>query len=541
MLRVLLAAFCTVTVVTAASADYADYLYIAPAPSAKAEGPVPGALLAALLEAPRPLYVLDRFAGLNAALKAASTNPALQVAVHEPVDVPGATLFAEPQPGLGGWVYTADLISAGAYALRLEVDLSGLPAGAEVYAVDLSGPRAFGPFTAEDGTRWLPTLAGEAGALLAVMPEKLTPGLQVVTMAHFYEDLAKKALPCPAAAACGTDPMFQEVSTGVARLLIPLRGVGALLCTGTLLNNPDTTAREPLMVTAHHCFDGDVIVSGIEVYWDYRAANCDGTNVPTLPSLPRSAGSRLIASNACLDAEFIEVQAIASGEDDVPNGAYGRAWVGWDTRRLALNHAVTAAHHPGGTPMKMCVGRVTALDTTTCLAGFGGTCTEEVYRQTEVHWDEGITEGGSSGSALLLNDYNYRVVGVLSNGPVHDCANPSQNLDNFASFSEFYPQIQCYLRSGLVCEEGYPCGDTENGLCPFKAVFGNDSIVTGTFRALRDEVLRKSQWTRPLVDNYYKAAPAMTCVVEACPLARVLFTAGAARGVLWVRGLGLVD
>ena len=539
MQRILLTVSCTLAVVSTAMAEFADYYYLPPESGSKADGPVPEAVLADLLDAPRPLFVVDDFAGMNATLKAAAENPALEVAVHTPVEAPGEALFGEGQPGLGGTVYMADLMSADAYAVRFKVDLRGLPAGTEVYAVDVTGPRAFGPFTAADGVRWLPTLAGDTGALLVVSPDGAPPELRVASLAHFYQDLAAKALPCPAPVACGTDPMFQEVSTGVGRLLVPV-GYGAYLCTATLLNNPDTPELEPVMFSAHHCFDGDVEVSGIEVFWDYRTENCDGTGVPTLPSVPRSAGRQLLAHSTSLDAEFFAVGPIADDAAAVPNGEYGRAWLGWDTRALALNDSVSLAHHPTGTPMKMCRGRVTSLNVTACLAGVGGMCSEEVSHQTQVHWDEGITEQGSSGSSLLLTDYNYRVVGALSNGPVHNCSNPSQNYDNFASFSRFYPQIQCYLREGVACEPGDDEDSGDNGgWCVFKSAFGNDSAVTQAYRALRDQVLGKSGWTRPLVEVYYKAAPAMSRTVEACPLARMLFSAGAAHGAAWIHRLGV--
>jgi len=505
---ILLAAWC---LVATASGEFADYVFVPP--SKTETEALPRAVVEGWLAQACPRFVFDTLAEQNDVLKSFHAG-ALPLCVAEgfSLELDEAALFDQGLDDGDAQVFLAAVTSLDAIAVRLLVDLSALEAGDELWVIAPDAARAFGPFTAADaveGGRWLHTVFGDTAVLAVRTSYDTPPPLQLLGLSHFFVEPAKATLyPCPVEADCVSDTVFQEISTGIGMLFIPYKGYKQAQCSGALLNNPDTPELEGLVLTADHCFSGgSVNTTGIEVLWDYRAAACNGSGVPDPNTVPRSVGSQLLARDDVYDGAFFSVQS-------VPVGARGRAWLGWDTRTPALNDAIAGTHHPMGKPLKACFGRVTKLDVSTFLG----------KNQTEVHWDEGITEQGSSGSPLMFSNLNYRVFGMLSNGPTHDCANPSQNRDNYSSFRSFFPRIQCHLLTGRECEDGNGSG----GLCPAKAAFGDNEEALAALRAFRDKALAATPGGRRLIAAYYRHAPRMAALVNTSPRARGLFLASAA-------------
>lgn len=494
-----------------AAAEFADYVYV---PPVKVESDAAQqAVVQAWLAQPCPRYVFDTFAGRNDALKADHAG-ALPLCVAEgfPLDLDESALFGEAIDDGDARVFTAVITSLDALAVRLLVDLGQFQEGDELWVVAPDVARAFGPFTAADavaGGNWVHTIFGDTAVLAVRTPYDTAPPLTVLGLSHFFVDPAKGVLyPCPVEADCVSETVFREISTGIGMLFIPTKGYKQAQCSGSLLNNPDTPEHEGLVLTANHCFPSHSInASQIEVVWDYRAAACDGSGVPDQNTVPRSLGFEVLALDDVYDAAFFSLQT-------VPIGTRGRAWLGWDTREPVLNDPVAGCHHPMGKPMKACFGTVTEVDVSTFLG----------QNQTEAHWDEGITEQGSSGSPLMFSALNYRVFGMLSNGPVHDCANPPQNRDNFSSFRAFFPQIQCYLLAGRECEDG---PDGNHGLCGARAAFRDNPEALAALRAFRDKALAPTALGRRLIAAYYRHAPRFAKLVTASPRARGLFMASA--------------
>lgn len=493
--------------------DFADYYFLPPAVTEGERegeaGPDDAAhknaltqdLISEAMRSDHPVYESSDFIAQKDAWTADDDSyPALRVAAECPVLLDSDTLFNEGFEKNGDRYYAAELISTQAYALRLFMDLSAMNPNDQVWVIAPAIPRAFGPYAKKDaaeGSLWAPTIQGDTVMLLVRAEER--PALRIPSFAHFYVDLDKAADTCLIHAACQTDPVYQQVATGVARLLIPIRRVGLFLCTGALINAPDTIGHDALMISAHHCFDGDVNVTGIEVFWDYRALDCDGNGVPDLHGdlVPRSYGLELIANDPCLDAELFRLDA-------VPNGVAGRAWLGWDASPRKPGEAVVGAHHPNGTPLKTCTGTLQATNIAACLNLL---CTNLVQHQLRVQWDHGITKQGSSGSPALLPEQGYRIFGMLSNGPVQKCDTPELNIDDFASFQRFFPQIQCYLRPGQGCAGPDVCD--RNG-CPLKYLFGNASVALDKLRVFRDKVVTPLPGGIALTNWYYRHASVFT-------------------------------
>lgn len=508
-------------VASGALGEFADYVYVPPAKGAE-NGQVDdtAAAVAQWAVLPQLHYVFDERAGANEVLKSRfESELPLRVADGYYVGLDSPVLFETGARDGDNNVFVVRITSQDATAVRLLADLNGLGPDDEVWVADPDALRAFGPYgvaDAHDGGRWLPTIAGDTVLVVVRTPEEACPFIEIIDVSHFFIDLAKAVFPCPIEADCVSETAYKEVSTGVGMLIIPAVGGGQFQCSGALLNNPDTAELENYLLTAHHCFPSSADADQMEVFWDYRASACDGSGVPDLDTVPRSEGAENLAESSTFDGQFLRL-------NNVPVGARGRAWLGWDTRDPVIGDEIAGAHHPSGNPLKACFGAVTEVDVDTSLGD----------DQTEVHWDEGITEQGSSGSPLMFHNIGFRVLGMLSNGPVHDCANPPQNRDNFSAFRRFFPQIQCYLLAGRECE-GEP---GRLRVCLAKAAFGEGSGEVDALRALRDKWLAKSELGKGLINAYYAASPVLAGWLESSPAARGMFVASAAPLVRFGRTL----
>ena len=488
----------------AAVAEYADFVFVPP--TAKSAGlleaaryPLPRAEALRLLAAPMPgrtYAVLDGQADPRKAQD--QEGPAIHVAAGQRIDLDAALLFEGPQDAAGPRRWTARIASDGALALRLRVDLSGFAPDQALWLIDGEGGRTFGPFTAaqarERGT-WLPTTLGPRVVLVLESPDTTLPPLRIEALSHFYrlfdQGREKDAALCPEPVPCEGVEAARQVSTSVGMLIIP-SGLGQVQCTGTLLNRAGTPTFDPLLITAHHCFNSYVDAEDVEVLWDYRKDTCDLDPVTfTFDDLPRSRGVEMLAQSRRLDGQFLRL-------DQAPVGVYGRAWAGWDTRAPVAGDAVQGFHLPAGTSMKTCRGAVVRTGQTECMDVL---CTTRYEMQTTVRWAEGITEGGSSGSGMFYRDLNWRLGGMLSNGTMHTCGKPENNIDDFASFGEFYPLIACHLTDGAACAPQEATG------CLVSKSLGGDSAATRALRAFRDDFLAKTVWGQTLSRAYYKISP----------------------------------
>jgi hypothetical protein len=492
--------------VALAQALRAPSVYVPPAPDAgvrkAALYPLEQEVVAGWLAGGYPAFVYGDFAGQNAALAKAAVEKGavLEAAVNQVIGLEGAAFFGDPQFDGEAYVFLGAVESLDATAMRLLANLSALGEGDELWVIAPDIARPFGPYTAADhveGGRWLPTVFGESVVLAVRSAVPVFPAMTVLAYAHFYhdfeEDAAKAEFACPVQVACVSEGSFQDASSGIGRLIIPING-GQGLCSGSLINNPSTIPLEPFFLTANHCFQNRPNAANVEVKWDFRALNCDGSGVPSLNSVPSSGGRAYLARSGTFDGEFIELVS-------VPTGDFGRTYLGWDTAARSVGERVAGIHHPAGEPMKGAFGRITATGVSTFLG----------EQQNRVIWDDGITKGGSSGSPLLLRDNGFLVVGMLSSGNVHDCATPANNFDNYASFRDFFPVIQCFLTDNQNCEE------PDTGLCPVEKAFEEYPGVIAALREFRDGVLMRSAPGRVFVEAYYAAAPHISAWMDDHP------------------------
>ena len=260
---------------------------------------------------------------------------------------------------------------------------------------------------------WSPVVAGPTITVEIVLAPGQRPdafSLSVPQLSHLdvdpaasTRDLAKSGVGASAACeqdiVCRANPSagFLAASKSVARMVYTSGG-SSYLCTGTLLNNSNSPKRQ-LFWTAAHCIDTQAEADSLQTYWFFDATACNNdTANPGAVTL--TGGAFLRHANAGRDTALLELKTAP------PAGAFYAAWN--STAITATGTGIEGIHHPAGDLKKYSLGGVTnvsgSIDGKSPL--------------TQVIWNAGVTEGGSSGSALFTVDGNgdYQLRGGLYGG-----------------------------------------------------------------------------------------------------------------------------
>jgi hypothetical protein len=455
--------------------------------------PIPQAQVAEYLTQLAGARTYWTFAGKTLDLKAAAAadpNKMLTIGEGLAVDLGPEALFQAPFTDGNYQVFLGAVTSVDARELRLQVDLSALADDEELWLIDPVGQRPFGPYSRADHIaegRWLPTVEGDTAVIMVRSQRTDLPQVRVVMLSHFFIGVEElKELSCNVSVACETNADVQEVSSGVGMMVVPTSGGDSALCSGTLINNPDTVDFEPYYITANHCVPGVATAAQVDIIWDFRRASCGSTSTPSLSSLPRSSGQSILATSDTFDCTLMQL-------DGVPVGTYGRTYVGWDASLPLIGDDCVVLHHPDGAYMRISYADIIRTGTTTASLGYIG--------QTEVQYPIGVTEGGSSGSALLSVKNDYAIIGTLSNGPYHTCGvDRSENTDKFSSFRRFYfgTAARNYLEGSVVEPQ-----------CPSVEALKDNPKALASLRETRDKVLVTSPAGRLFVQAYYFSAPTL--------------------------------
>lgn len=167
-------------------------------------------------------------------------------------------------------------------------------------------------------------------------------------------------------------------------------------CTGTLINN---TANDgtPYFLTANHCYSSSTPAWSFRFNWISEQPDC-GTTAPSGdgPRVYSLSGAEIMARNSATDFMLLRLN------NEIPTD-WNLSFIGWDRSADAPTN-VTGLHHPDGDIMK-----IAQYYGTTLASQRSGVQSWEIPA-----WDLGVTEGGSSGSALF-NSEGY-LIGQLYGG-----------------------------------------------------------------------------------------------------------------------------
>ena len=192
------------------------------------------------------------------------------------------------------------------------------------------------------------------------------------------------------------DAIKDELKKAVGFIIL-----NGFVCSGTLINNTNNDGA-PYFLTANHCDEGSHSTWAFRFNWISPNPSCATTTNSTDAAINQTtSGATVLAVNSESDVKLLRLDG---GLDD----SWDLEWAGWD-RSGNVPDFVVGIHHPSGDIMKVCRENQSPSITT---IDFNGNPTTEVWRIED--WDLGVTEGGSSGSALF--DSTGRIIGQLAGG-----------------------------------------------------------------------------------------------------------------------------
>ena len=368
-----------------------------------------------------------------------------------PVEVTGhsATFGAWQTAPDGGRLWAVAIYSPDAVGQRVHFLDLVLPPGAQVIVYNVFDPlEAYGPYytiPTGDEDLWSPTCFAELVAVECYIPadaELSGVCIAIDRIGHMYRDL--KALPWKAAGWCNLDvacdngdwpdgatpAQWAAAARGVAGIG-SIGSPGMLWCTGSLIADTDPATDTPYFLTANHCvgLQKTHTASSCEFYWLYQRPAC-GEPVPNLVDVPRTTGG----------ADLLATSPVSTGTDftllqlrNAPPA--GLTYPGWATAAPTAGAEVTCIHHPQSDYKRISFGTFTDTHDT-CMTR------RPAARFHQALWHHGTTEGGSSGSPLLLED-TQQIIGQLWGGYAA-CSRP-ECPDYYGRFDVTFPVVQSYL------------------------------------------------------------------------------------------------
>ncbi len=347
----------------------------------------------------------------------------------------------------GSLLWRQILSSPGAHSISLGITRYRMPEGGEMYVYTPDRIHVRGPFTHRDnqahGQLWTPIVPGDEVVVEIVLPERSIEDVdfEITRLVHDYRGAENGPLGSPhpltappwnplgTSLGCHVDVECIGNNTEVDNALPSgvdwnnnVRSVGLMYiysessaaagrCTATLINNTATDGKAYIL-TAYHCIDpeGELkdhfngfaeILESISVYWNFVHDQCRdfeaglaGGNGGTIPTDYTVGGATLVSRPESRDIVVLEL-------NNVPDSGYNLYYSGWDRTGDTPSTGVSIHH------AKSDVKRL-AIDTAPSS-------------NTDVDWDIGTTEMGSSGGPLFNQQGN--ATGVLAYQWFASCEN----------------------------------------------------------------------------------------------------------------------
>ena len=347
----------------------------------------------------------------------------------------------------GTRVWRVGIHCPGAMSVSFVFDVYNVPNGAKVFVIDQDGGH-IGAFTHESSgganSMAVMPVEGETVIVEYQVPAGLRAGsLRIGQVTHGYRSLTDPERAFNASGSCNNNvvcpegtPWANEIKS-VAKIIN-----GGDWCTGQLLNNCNSNGT-PLFLTANHCVSGQTVGNWVFLF-NYQSATCSpSANGPTTQTV---SGASTLFSSGASDMALLQLNS-------TPPANYGVYYTGWDKSNTTPSNQ-TCIHHPAGDVKKISFDNNAATQAT-----YGNASCWRI-----ASWEDGTTEGGSSGSGLWNQD--HRLIGQLYGGQ----ASCSNNInDYFGRFDISYPNLTTWLGS---------CGNTVNGYDPNAPTVALDAQVS---------------------------------------------------------------
>ncbi len=340
-------------------------------------------------------------------------------------------------PVSGGKLYIVTLKSENAKGMQFHFSKYRLPKVASLFIYNENYNAVLGAFTHinnhPDGKFATQAISGKTITIeyFEANKNEFDGELELFRVMHVFRDgyihdptnakTEGQSQPCETDASCDTYSLANLRNRGVCRIST-VRGDGyGSYCSGALLNNGLNGTRKPYVLTAYHCYQPGY-TEGTKMdelfSWTFEFSYqkpCNSTSTPTSESYVRcviAAGSTdyvHFGQSSSYGGDYVLLDLQAVKLESYINVVY----LGWD---LATSpHPTTVGiHHPNGDYKK--ISKDFDPPVQVAVDHSGNSITENPtasYNAWKVTWNEGITEGGSSGSPLLDQ---MKVIGILSGG-----------------------------------------------------------------------------------------------------------------------------
>ena len=313
----------------------------------------------------------------------------------------------------GDRIWKLKIRSRGALSINLIYTSFFMPEGATFHIYNETKTHVIGAFTSENnkpGKGFATGLVkGEACILEYFEPftHRNEGIINISQVIHGYRDAFKQTGSqrktgygasggCNNNVNCSVGDDWQDEKRSVALIVI---GGGA--CTGALINNTSED-KTPYFLTANHCYDASVdkgvSASSWVFYFNYESPTCANEDVPKNQSI---SGASLIARAVDTDFCLLELTSM-------PPASYDVYYAGWSRVTTGITQTV-GIHHP-----QVDIKKISFSNTAPTFINGRRVVSVSSFYGWEVYWDDGITEGGSSGSPLF--DQNGRIIGQLLAG-----------------------------------------------------------------------------------------------------------------------------
>lgn len=303
----------------------------------------------------------------------------------------------------GDRLWRIGIKSDGAYSINLIFSSYRLPEGASLFIYNEDHSHTIGAFTARNnkshGKFSTTVVKGESIVLEYYEPKGVAfPGqINVSKVIHAYRNTFFKnsKMGFGDSGACNNNVNCPE-SAGwenqINASLLYLLSNNTRICSGSILNNENQDGT-PYFLSADHCFSNDY-ATWIFMF-NYQSPNCTNIDGPTNETV---SGSTLKAKRSDSDFMLFEISS-------TPPPQYNVYYAGWSKVDIPATSTV-GIHHPASDIKKI------SFDTNAVVSDSWGSTPDSHWKVED--WDDGTTEGGSSGSPLF--DQNHRVIGQLTGG-----------------------------------------------------------------------------------------------------------------------------
>lgn len=325
-----------------------------------------------------------------------------------------------------GCLYRIAIVAKGATSINLFFTTYNVPHGATVYIYNDYAVK--GAYTSRNNSKSnkLPIMPikGDSIVIEYFEPYFMSSeenGLEVGKIYYgIIDDLFDRTSDCQININCPDGDNWQNEKRAVCKIII-----GGSMCSGTLLNNTNNDGT-PYVLTANHCVSSQNDVDSSVFVFNYESPTCISVN----PSQEQSvAGGTLRATYQNSDFTLIELNR------RIPSN-YHPFFAGW-SRQNSQPASGVCIHHPHGRVKKISTHNIVPITSDCMGVGYNPSNFWIIKR-----WHHGVTEPGSSGSALFNS--LHKVIGQLYGG----CPGFNENCDDVEKEYSNYGKFNVSWNSG---------------------------------------------------------------------------------------------